>query len=140
MAAKWCPNKTHLFVGTKSRPSSLRSEGVARVSSKQPRREKRGIKPVGNKVATQRSDHEPHRIKGLAAIKRDSRKRGSAQDSNHNPNQDASNSRHVSLKSGLQRLEKHCRAHRKRPLAKRQFRLRASFDAETPMAVKRLSR
>ncbi len=33
IAAKWCPNKTHLLVGTKSRPSSRRSEGVARVSS-----------------------------------------------------------------------------------------------------------
>src|SRR5215470_16706731 len=33
IAAKWCPNKTHLFVDTKSRPSSFRSAGVARVSS-----------------------------------------------------------------------------------------------------------
>ena len=33
MAAKWWPKSTHLFVGTKSRPSSNRSAGVARVSS-----------------------------------------------------------------------------------------------------------
>ncbi len=34
IAAKWCPNTTHLFVGTKSRPSSNRSAGVARVTSR----------------------------------------------------------------------------------------------------------
>ena len=30
IAAKWCPKTTHLLVGTKSRPSSRRSAGVAR--------------------------------------------------------------------------------------------------------------
>src|SRR2546429_9073319 len=33
IAAKWCPNNTHLFVGTKSRPLLNRSAGVARRSS-----------------------------------------------------------------------------------------------------------
>ena len=33
MAAKWCPKTTHLFVRTKSRPSSWTSAGVARSSS-----------------------------------------------------------------------------------------------------------
>ena len=33
MAAKWCPKTTHLFVGTKSRPLSSRSAGVARSGS-----------------------------------------------------------------------------------------------------------
>ena len=33
IAAKWWPNATHLFVGTKSRPSFNRSAGVARASS-----------------------------------------------------------------------------------------------------------
>ena len=33
IAAKWWPNTIHLFVGTKSRPSSFRTAGVARVAS-----------------------------------------------------------------------------------------------------------
>ena len=33
MAAKWWPNTTHRFVGTKSRPSFSRSAGVGRASS-----------------------------------------------------------------------------------------------------------
>ncbi len=33
IAAKWWPKSTHLLVGTKSRPSSRRSAGVARVLS-----------------------------------------------------------------------------------------------------------
>src|SRR5215469_192436 len=34
IAAKWWPKRTHLLVGTKSRPSSQRSEGVARELSR----------------------------------------------------------------------------------------------------------
>ncbi len=33
MAAKWWPNTTHRFVGTKSRPSFNRSAGVSRLAS-----------------------------------------------------------------------------------------------------------
>ena len=73
MAAKWCPKTTHLLVGTKSRPLSRRSAGVARsgVQGQNFGGDEFAVEAVAQGVAADRGHHQPHGIDLFAAVQSD---------------------------------------------------------------------
>src|ERR1051326_365514 len=130
MAAKWCPNVTHLLVRTKSRPFSRRSAGGGRHGVREDllgdkKFEKKG---VPQRVTAQRCHYQPHGADGFATMQRQSSQRQRSQRSNGNPDQSfAQFHENVSAFNGLAILPK--------PRAMRNVMPWSSFNFRTVMLL-----